>query len=111
MPDDGWEQSVLKEAWNSFPGLREQALRIASISVQKREFTKMPNENGPAEFVTFRDMVKSANKGPSGSPTITVEAADLDDTLTERPSPKFEEPTLGNEAVPTLVPEDEFAGL
>ena len=73
MPDDGWEQSILKEAWNSFPDYAEDVLAIASLRVKLREYKKLVNTSGDASFTTFRDMVTSANRGPIGTPTISIE--------------------------------------
>jgi hypothetical protein len=72
-PSDGWDQSILKEAWNSFPALRDEVLKIDSIGVKLREFKKLVNTAGDDAFTTFRDMVSSANRGPSGTPAVTVE--------------------------------------
>lgn len=73
MPDDYWDQTILKEAWNSFPKLRDEVLAIGSIKIRKREWKKIESATGDKTFETFRKMVGSANKGPSGTPRITVE--------------------------------------
>lgn len=74
LPDDGWDQSILKEAFNAYPQFRDEVLSIASLRVKAREWKKIKNETGPADFETFRSMIENANKGPQGLPTITIEA-------------------------------------
>ncbi len=73
MPDDGWEQSILKEAWNSFPDYAEDVLAIAALRVKLREYKKLVNTSGDASFTTFRDMITNANRGPTGTPTVSIE--------------------------------------
>lgn len=73
MPGDSWDQSILKEAWNSFPDLRDQALKIDQIGVKLREYRKLVNTSGAADLTTFRDMVTRANRGQTGTPTVKVE--------------------------------------
>jgi hypothetical protein len=73
MPSPGWDQSILKEAWNSYPALRDQVLKIDTVGVKAREWKKLAETAGAPDLETFRDMVKSAIKPPSGVPTITVE--------------------------------------
>lgn len=74
MPGPGWEQSILKEAWNAYPVLRDELLRVEKIAVKLREFGKVSNEAGPADFQQFVAMVKSAERSPSGMPSVSVEA-------------------------------------
>jgi len=73
MPSPGWDQSILKEAWNSYPALRDQVLKIDTVGVKAREWKKLAETAGAPDVETFRDMLKSAIKPPSGVPTITVE--------------------------------------
>ena len=73
MPSDSWEQSVLKEAWNSYPDFSKEVMSIASLRVRLREFKKLVHTSGNDSFNTFRDMVSSANNGPTGTPSITIE--------------------------------------
>lgn len=74
MPDDNWDQSILKEAYHSFPQFRDEFLRIAKVDPKLREVKKLAStaSEDPA-FTTFRDMVTRANRGPTGLPTISVE--------------------------------------
>jgi len=73
MPDDSWDQSILREAWNSYPKFRDEYLAISSLRVQSREFKKLVNTAGPPDLTTFRDMLTRANRGPQGVPTISIE--------------------------------------
>lgn len=73
MPSPGWDQSILKEAWNSFPQLRDQCLKIDTVGVKAREWKKLAETAGVPEVETFRDMIKAAVKPPTGAPTITIE--------------------------------------
>lgn len=73
MPDDGWDQGQLKEAFNSFPQYRDEVMTIASLRVRLREFKKLSSSQGDNSFNLFRDMVVAANKGPQGLPTVAIE--------------------------------------
>lgn len=73
MPSESWEQSILKEAFNSFPQYRDQVLKIDTIGVKLREYKKLVNTSGPPDLTTFRDMVARANRGQTGTPTVKVE--------------------------------------
>ena len=73
FPGSSWNQSILKEAWNSYPSLRDQALRIGTVDVRAREFAKIRNESGPADFEQFKGMILSAEKPSTAPPTVTIE--------------------------------------
>lgn len=73
QPSDYWDQSVLQEAWNAFPKFRDEAMKIATLRVKAREWKKIVSSKGPKSFETFKEMVNSANRGPSGTPRVTVE--------------------------------------
>lgn len=73
MPDDSWDQSILKEAFNAYPQHRDKCLKIGEINIQLREWKKIMNTTGEQDFNLFRDMVKSANRGPTGNPRVTIE--------------------------------------
>ena len=72
-PRDGWHQDILREAWHAYPSLRDECLSIGSVNVSLRGLAKLLSTSGPKDFETFVGMVKSANKGPSGSPSVKVE--------------------------------------
>lgn len=74
LPADKWHQEKLKEAWNAFPHLRDQCLKIGTISVALMEFKKLLGTSGTPDVNTFRDMLAAANEGPSGLPSVKVEA-------------------------------------
>jgi hypothetical protein len=73
MPGDSWDQSQLKEAFNSYPQYRDDVLKIDTIGVKLREYAKLINTAGDESFTQFRDMVTRANRGPSGTPSVKVE--------------------------------------
>jgi hypothetical protein len=73
MPSPGWDQSILKEAWNAYPQLRDQCLKIDTVGVKAREWKKLAETAGVPEVETFRDMIKAAVKPPKGVPTIEIE--------------------------------------
>jgi len=73
MPDDAYEQSILREAYNAYPQHRDRALRIASLAVRKRELDKLQGTAGPKDLEAFVAMIDRANRGPSGTPRVTIE--------------------------------------
>lgn len=73
MPDDSWDQSMLKEAFQSYPQFRDDILKIDSLGVRKVEYKQAVNTSGPPDWEMFRDMVSKANRGPTGLPTVKVE--------------------------------------
>lgn len=72
-PSDKWDQSLLQEAWNSFPKFRNEILKLTSISVKKREYNKAISTSGDKDWNCFIDIVKKANLGAIGKPRVTVE--------------------------------------
>lgn len=74
MSDEQFDQSVLKELWNSHEELARQYMKIASLSVAMREYRKLANtSSNQPDFVFFRDAMTRANRGRTGTPTIAVE--------------------------------------
>lgn len=73
MPGPSWDQSILKECWNSYPDLAPEVMSISSLRVKLREFKKVVGTSGDDAFVNFRDMVTAANRGPVGTPTVKIE--------------------------------------
>lgn len=75
MPSNTWNNSKLKEAYNSYPQFRDQYLRIESVAVKATEFNKTKTmtvvDNAPLE--TFLSMVASAENPPSGNPSVKIE--------------------------------------
>lgn len=75
FPSHGWNDSILREAWHSFPDLRDNFLKIKSVSVIAKEFAKLESmaieDNKPLE--TFRSMLVAAVTSPTTPPSITVE--------------------------------------
>lgn len=74
MPDETWDQTMLKEAWNSYPLLRDELLRLGSVNVKMTEFKKLANTatDNPA-FGQFAQMIKGAQRPATGAPRITLE--------------------------------------
>jgi hypothetical protein len=67
QPYSGWDQTILKEAWEAYPKFRAGLLSIATIRVSLRELDKIKREKGPPDFMTFRKMILKAEK-PSMQP-------------------------------------------
>ena len=70
VPGDSWNQAILKEAYIQYPKYREKFLRIATLAINIREYKK--SETGPADFVAFKSLLSTANRGPMGTPRITM---------------------------------------
>lgn len=75
MPDTTWNQSKLKEAWNSYPEFAKQYLRIGSIEVQKREWKKFAGTSvvGNPPLEQFQTMVAEAEMPATANPRVTIE--------------------------------------
>ena len=74
MPDIKWDNSILKEAWQSYPQFREDMLRISGVSVQLREYKKTEElQTDDKAYESFVNMVRAANKGPQGQPRVIIE--------------------------------------
>lgn len=72
-PDDAWDQSILKEIWNSFPKLCNQYLRIEQIGVKLVPYKQLMNTTGTEDIEQVKKMLKRANRGPMGTPRIKIE--------------------------------------
>ena len=72
-PGKSWDNSKLKEAWNSYPKFRDQYLRISSIEPQLREVDKLRGTSGPADLESFKSIVMAAEREPTSNPRITIE--------------------------------------
>lgn len=72
-PSESWDQSILKEVYNSYPKLRNELLRVSTIGVKAREFKTAIKTNGPDDYNNFVKMVQSAKREPAGLPTIKIE--------------------------------------
>lgn len=74
MPDETWDNSILKEAWNSYPDLRERYLRLSKVDVDKREFNKLRGmTTDDPKFAQFMGMLFAAEKPPTGAPRVSLE--------------------------------------
>ena len=72
-PSKSWDNSKLKEAWNSYPKFRDQYLRISSIEPQLREVDKLRGTTGPADLESFKSMVLSAEREPTANARVSIE--------------------------------------
>lgn len=70
MPEDSWSQTILKYAYENCPQYREAFLRITTLAVNLREYRKA--ETGPEAFEAFKDLLRQANRGPTGTPRVTL---------------------------------------
>lgn len=74
MPDVSFEQSILKELWNSHPQLAKDYLKISTLSVVMAEYKKLINTaSQEKDFVFFRDAMTKAERGRVGTPSVAVE--------------------------------------
>jgi len=74
MPDEGWDQSILKEAYSSYSQFRDQFLKIGTVSVKKVEFNKLKEmtTDDPA-FNQFKGMLEAAVRPATSAPTVSLE--------------------------------------
>ena len=72
LPPITFEQRALKELWNSKPELASEYLRIQSLSVKMREYKKLLNTTGDEELESFKAILKRADLGRVGTPTLQV---------------------------------------
>jgi len=76
MPKPSWSQPVLKELWSDpeiqETGLAATYLRVAKIDPQLREVDKLRRTDGNELFSSFKEKLLSAEKPPTGIPTVTV---------------------------------------
>lgn len=69
-----FEQSVLKELWNSHEKYAMQHMRIESLAVQMAAFKKLVNtSSSEPDFVFFRDSLTKACRGRVGTPSLKIE--------------------------------------
>lgn len=74
MADDGWDQTILKEAWNSYPQLRDEFLKIGTISVKMVEFKKLAQmSTDDVAFRSFKSMLEASVRPATGAPRVTME--------------------------------------
>lgn len=72
MPPITFDQSILKEAWNSYPELAKQYMRIQTLSVRMREYNKLVNTKGDKAFEQFKSMMIRACQGRVGVPRVKI---------------------------------------
>lgn len=73
MPDESFDQTKLKAAYQLFPDFREY-LRIERVAIAKREYKKLLTTfTDNPDLAEFKSMLTSANQGRTGTPTIILE--------------------------------------
>jgi len=74
MPDESFDQTKLKELWHGYPALAQEFLKIDTVGVRKREYAKLVGTASDQEdFCAFRDALKAANCGRTGTPKVFIE--------------------------------------
>ena len=74
MPDESFDQTRLKALWNEYPALAQEYLKIDTVGVRKREYAKLVGTaSDQDDFCAFRDAMKAANCGRTGTPRIEIE--------------------------------------
>ena len=68
-----WEQSILLEAWNSYPKLRNDTLKINTIGVKAKEYKKMTGTTGDKAYTQFKKMITAADRDRTGKPSFKIE--------------------------------------
>lgn len=73
LPDDSWNQSKLKEAVRLHANMVEDWIRVSAYAVNMREWKKILNETGPADFEAAKKAILECNEGPRGPARISLE--------------------------------------
>jgi hypothetical protein len=74
LSEEIFDQSVLRELFNSHPQYAKQYLKVAMVGVQLREYRKLENTSSDqADFNFFRSGLIAANKGRIGLPRVELE--------------------------------------
>lgn len=73
LPDAHWDQSALKTAWEQYPELAREYVRIERFAPKLREITKLRNTEGSGVFPSFKALVLGAEQAPTALPRITIE--------------------------------------
>lgn len=80
MPANTWNQKKLREAWDDFPAIAQEFIRIERLAPKLREVKKIQEESGPRDFLAFRKLLLEAEEPSNAPPRVTLES----DTETER---------------------------
>lgn len=94
MADTNWDQSVLKELWNSYPVQSQEFLKIESIAIRKREVKKLMEMTGEPDLETFKKILRSAEKPATALPRIIIEKSASDPKEQTQPEPAKEEESI-----------------
>lgn len=76
MPDETWDQPLLKSLWAEpkYEKFRERYLKLGSVNVAKTEFNKLKGLSSDDEtFAVFQSLLLSAEKPATGAPRVTME--------------------------------------
>ena len=72
-PNETWDQSVLKNAWKSWPPAQKTYLRIATLAPNLVEIKKLEKSTGDDDFMQWREALLAARKPSNSPPTCTIE--------------------------------------
>lgn len=74
MADEGWDQTILKEAYQSYPKFRDGYLGIGTVSVKLREFKKLSEmATDDVAFKQFKCMLEASVRPATGAPRVSLE--------------------------------------
>jgi len=76
MPDETWDQPVLKSLWadERHKEYRDRYLGLGSVNVKKAEFKKLKGLTASDPlFQSFMGALLAAEKPPTGAPRVTLE--------------------------------------
>lgn len=73
FPSTAFNQSMLKEIWNSYPNLRDQVLRLESIGVKRTEWKKLQATTGHPDLEQVKKMLAAAEFETHRPPSVKVE--------------------------------------
>lgn len=74
FPKETWDQAVLKEAYHSYPKIRDTYLRISEVGVIAKEFKKLKETTTDDQALNqFKGMITRAYREPQGIPSVKVE--------------------------------------
>lgn len=73
MPQPNWNQKKLREAWEKWPSLAPEFIRIERFAPKLREVKKIQEEAGGTDFTAFRKLLLEAEEPSSAPPRISLE--------------------------------------
>lgn len=73
MQPPNWNQKKLREAWDGFPKLAEEFIRIERFAPKLREVKKLDSESGNESFEIFKALILSAEEPSTSPPRVVLE--------------------------------------